>query len=123
MRYADDFIITGDTKEILEHSVKPLVADFLAERGLTLSEEKTKITHITDGFDFLGFNVRKFEDTLLTQPSKDRTKRMLSKVKDEIKRFRGDAQHELIMRLNPILNGWANYYKHSADSNVIRKTD
>lgn len=73
VRYADDFIITGDTKEILEHSVKPLVADFLAERGLTLSEEKTKITHITDGFDFLGFNVRKFGDTLLTQPSKDRT--------------------------------------------------
>ena len=123
VRYADDFIITGDTKEILEHSVKPLVADFLAERGLTLSEEKTKITHITDGFDFLGFNVRKFGDTLLTQPSKDRTKRMLSKVKDEIKRFRGDAQHELIMRLNPILNGWANYYKHSAASNVFRKTD
>lgn len=123
VRYADDFIITGDTKEILEHSVKPLVADFLAERGLTLSEEKTKITHITDGFDFLGFNVRKFGDTLLTQPSKDRTKRMLSRVKDEIKRFRGDAQHELIMRLNPILNGWANYYKHSAASNVFRKTD
>ena len=101
VRYADDFIITGDTKEILEHSVKPLVADFLAERGLTLSEEKTKITHITDGFDFLGFNVRKFGDTLLTQPSKDRTKRMLSKVKDEIKRFRGDAQHELIYAIEP----------------------
>jgi RNA-directed DNA polymerase len=123
VRYADDFIITGDTKELLEQKVKPLVTQFLAERGLTLSEEKTKITHISEGFDFLGFNVRKFGDTLLTQPAKDRIKRMLAKIKYEIKRFRGDAQHELIMRLNPILNGWANYYKHSAASNVFRKAD
>lgn len=123
VRYADDFIITGDTKEILEQKVKPLVIQFLAERGLILSEEKTKITHISDGFDFLGFNVRKFGDTLLTQPAKDRIKRMLSKVKYEVKRFRGDTQHELIMRLNPILNGWANYYKYSAASNVFRKAD
>ena len=123
IRYADDFIITGDTKELLEQKVKPLVAQFLAERGLTLSEEKTKITHISEGFDFLGFNVRKFGDTLLTQPAKDRVKRMLAKIKYEIKRFRSDAQHELIMRLNPILNGWANYYKHSAASNVFRKAD
>lgn len=123
VRYADDFIITGDTKELLEHRVKPLVTQFLAERGLILSEEKTKITHISDGFDFLGFNVRKFKDTLLTQPAKDRIKRMLSKVRTEIKRFRSDAQHELIMRLNPILNGWANYYQYSAASNAFRKAD
>lgn len=123
VRYADDFIITGDTKELLELKVKPLVTQFLAERGLILSEEKTKITHIDEGFDFLGFNVRKFGDTLLTQPAKDRIKRMLSKVKYEVKRFRGNKQHELIMRLNPILNGWANYYKYSAASNVFRKAD
>jgi RNA-directed DNA polymerase len=123
VRYADDFIITGDTKKLLEQKVKPLVAQFLAERGLVLSEKKTKITHISDGFDFLGFNVRKFKSALLTQPAKDRIKRMLSKVKYEIKRFRGGAQHELIMRLNPILNGWANYYKHSAVSNAFRKAD
>lgn len=123
VRYADDFIITGETKELLELNVKPLVTQFLAERGLILSEEKTKITHIDEGFDFLGFNVRKFGDTLLTQPAKDRIKRMLSKVKYEVKRFRGNKQHELIMRLNPILNGWANYYKYSAASNVFRKAD
>lgn len=123
VRYADDFIITGETKELLEQKVRPLVAQFLAERGLTLSEEKTKITHISDGFDFLGFNVRKFGDNLLTQPAKDRIKRMLSKVKYEIKRSRGGTQHELIMRLNPILNGWANYYKYSAASTAFRKAD
>jgi RNA-directed DNA polymerase len=59
VRYADDFIITGNSKEWLEHEVKPIVSEFLAERGLVLSPEKTKITHITDGFDFLGWNIRK----------------------------------------------------------------
>lgn len=52
--YADDFIITGNSKEWLEQEVKPIVVEFLAERGLVLSPEKTKITHIADGFDFLG---------------------------------------------------------------------
>ena len=60
VRYADDFIITGKDKQVLENEVLPLVREFLAERGLTLSEEKTKITHISEGFDFLGFNIRKF---------------------------------------------------------------
>lgn len=57
--YADDFIITGATKEVLERTIKPIVEGFLKERGLELSREKTKITHIDDGFDFLGFNIRK----------------------------------------------------------------
>ena len=104
----------ANQRSLLEHKVKPLVASFLAERGLTLSEEKTLITHIDDGFDFLGFNVRKFNGTLLTRPAKDRVKRMLDKVKREIHRSRGTSQHELIMRLNPILKGWANYYQYSA---------
>lgn len=66
---ADDFIITGRSKEALEE-IKPLVVDFLQERGLTLSEEKTKITHIDDGFDFLGYNIRKYKGVLLIKPSK-----------------------------------------------------
>ena len=123
VRFADDFIITGESKELLEHKVKPLVASFLAERGLTLSEEKTLITLIDDGFDFLGFNVRKFNGTLLTRPAKDCVKRMLDKVKREIHRSRGTSQHELIMRLNPILKGWANYYQYSAASETFRKAD
>ena len=75
VRYADDFIITGDSEDILREEVKPLIANFLAERGLTLSEEKTLVTHIDNGFDFLGFNVRKYNGTLLTKPSKDRVKK------------------------------------------------
>jgi RNA-directed DNA polymerase len=60
VRYADDFIITGISKEVLELEVKPLVLDFLRQRGLELSEEKTSITHIEEGFDFLGQNVRQW---------------------------------------------------------------
>ena len=70
VRYADDFIITGKSKELLENEVKPLVENFLKERGLTLSVEKTKATHIEEGFDFLGWNFRKYDGKLLIKPSK-----------------------------------------------------
>ena len=78
VRYADDFIITGRSKEALEE-IKPLVVDFLKERGLTLSEEKTKITHIDDGFDFLGYNIRKYKGVLLIKPSKKSLKKFMQK--------------------------------------------
>ena len=70
VRYADDFIVTGESEELLENQVKPLIIEFLKPRGLALSEEKTKISHINDGFDFLGFNIRKYKGKLLTKPSK-----------------------------------------------------
>jgi RNA-directed DNA polymerase len=71
VRYADDFIITGRTRELLEHEIKPLVEQFLRERGLELSPDKTVITHIKDGFDFLGQNVRKYRNRkLLIKPSR-----------------------------------------------------
>ncbi len=59
--YADDFVVTGATKEVLENNIKPIITEFLKERGLTLSEEKTRATHIDDGFDFLGFNFKKYK--------------------------------------------------------------
>jgi RNA-directed DNA polymerase len=73
VRYADDFIITGATKELLENEVKPLVEQFLRDRGLQLSPEKTCITHIEQGFDFLGQNLRKYDGKLLIQPAKKNT--------------------------------------------------
>ena len=69
VRYADDFICTADSKEILETKVQPAIITFLKERGLELSLEKTKITHINEGFDFLGFNIRKYGEKLLIKPS------------------------------------------------------
>ena len=85
VRYADDFIITGISKEILEKEVKPLVTEFLRERGLELSEEKTNITHIEEGFDFLGQNVRKYNGQFLTRPSKKNVKTFLTDIRKVIK--------------------------------------
>lgn len=123
VRYADDFIVTGDSEEILRDEVKPLIAEFLAERGLTLSEEKTLVTHVDDGFDFLGFNVRRYNGTLLTKPSKDRVKKFTAKIKEVIKRNASSTQHDLIFTLNPIIKGWGNYYQFSAATETFRKVD
>jgi len=80
-----DFIITGRSKELLENEVKPLVETFLAERGLQLSPTKTAITHISEGFDFLGQNVRKYDGKLLIKPSAKNVKAFLNKVRETIR--------------------------------------
>ena len=85
VRYADDFIITGISKELLEDEVKPLVIGFLRERGLELSDEKTTITHIKDGFDFLGQNARKYDGKYLTKPSKKNVKTFIAGIREVIK--------------------------------------
>src|SRR5690554_4597672 len=110
VRYADDFIITGISKELLEKEVKPLVEAFMAERGLQLSPEKTVITHISDGFDFLGQNNRKYNGKMLIKPSRNNMRNLLTKVRDVIKRNPTVPADVLIRQLNPILRGWANYH-------------
>ena len=85
VRYADDFIITGTSKELLRNEVQPLVAHFLKERGLELSHEKTSITQIEDGFDFLGQNVRRYGTKLLLKPSRKNVRTFLAKVDDLIR--------------------------------------
>ncbi len=112
VRYADDFIITGTSKELLEREVKPCVEAFLAERGLELSQEKTKITHISEGFDFLGQNVRKYGGKLIIKPSIKNVKAFLEKIRDIIKANRSAKQETLISLLNPVIRGWANYHRH-----------
>jgi RNA-directed DNA polymerase len=111
VRYADDFIITGRTKELLENEAKPLVVEFLKERGLTLSEEKTRVTHIKDGFDFLGWNVRKYGGKLLIKPSKKNVKAFLDDIRETVKANKTAKQANLIGLLNPKIRGWANYHK------------
>lgn len=123
IRYADDFVITGDSKELLENEVKPMVREFLAERGLVLSEEKTRVTHIDDGFDFLGFNVRKFGGKLLIQPSKQGVKRLLDTVRETVRQHRTAPAHVLVSKLNSILRGWANYYRHVVSKKTFSKID
>lgn len=123
IRYADDFVITGLSKELLENEVKPVVIEFLKERGLTLSEEKTKITHINDGFDFLGFNIRKFGKRLYTSPSKDARKRFKAKVSDIILGHKMCRQESLIRMLNPVITGWSNYYRYGASTDAFHDCD
>ncbi len=110
VRYADDFVITGSTPEVLEHEIKPWVEQFLAERGLSLSTEKTQIVNIAEGFDFLGWNFRKYSGKLLIKPSKKNVRTFYRKVKEEISAHKQVKQEDLIQLLNPILRGWAQYH-------------
>jgi len=123
IRYADDFIITADNKERIEAEILPLVRRFLKERGLELSEEKTKITHVDDGFDFLGFNLRKYQGKLLIKPSKKSVCSFLEKVRKIISENSSCRQDYLIKLLNPVIQGWGNYYKHSVASKTFDKVD
>lgn len=123
VRYADDFIITGHSKEWLAQEVKPAVVEFLAERGLVLSPEKTKITHIRDGFDFLGWNIRKYNGKLLMKPSKANIKAHLDKIREVIKANKTAKQANLIRLLNPVLRGWANYHSHIVAKESFRRVD
>jgi RNA-directed DNA polymerase len=123
VRYADDFIITGATKELLENEVKPLVEQFLRDRGLQLSPEKTCVTHIEQGFDFLGMHVRKYDGKLLIKPSKKNMHAFLEKVRAMIRRNRAVEQKFLIKMLNPVIRGWTNYHRHITAAQAFRKAE
>ena len=123
VRYADDFIITGISKELLENEVKPVVEQFLAERGLELSPQKTVITHIDEGFDFLGQNIRKYNGKLIIKPSAKNVKAFLSKVRHIINSNKQATAGNLIRQLNPLIRGWSNYHRHVCSSQTYSKVD
>ncbi|GAA3921570.1 group II intron reverse transcriptase/maturase [Luteimonas lutimaris] len=110
VRYADDFVITGDSIGFLKNEVRPWVEEFLAVRGLQLSMEKTRIVSIDQGFDFLGWNFRRYKAKFLIKPSKKNVKTFYGKVKEVISANKTAKQEELISLLNPMLRGWANYH-------------
>src|SRR5690606_10159096 len=105
IRYADDFVITGSSKEVLVEQVRPWVEQFLATRGLQLSDEKTRVTHIDAGFDFLGWNFRKYNGKFLIKPSKKNALAFYRKVKEIIDVHKTIRQDLLIKMLNPLLRG------------------
>ena len=111
IRYADDFIITASSEELIRNEIIPLVKGFLKVRGLQLSKEKSKITHINEGFDFLSQNIRKYKGKLLMRLSKDSIRSFKDKVKSMFKNNRGIPAHGLIRLLNPVIRGWSNYHK------------
>ena len=121
--YADDFIITGSSKQVLENNVKPLVERFLKDRGLELSSEKTVITHIDNGFDFLGFNIRKYKGKLLTKPAKKNVLAFLENIRILIKKNATAKTENLIHLLNPKIRGLANYYRHGVSSKTFSLVD
>jgi RNA-directed DNA polymerase len=123
VRYADDFIITGHSKEFLDDEVKPVVASFLAERGLELSEKKTVTTHIDDGFDFLGFHFRKHSGKLIITPPKDRVLAFLRSIRDIIRTRKAVSTGVLIQMLNPRIRGFCRYYRHVVSSRVFAYID
>ena len=123
IRYADDFIITGKTAELLNDEVRPVVERFLAERGLTLSPKKTIVTHVDHGFDFLGWNVRKYDGKMLITPSRKSVDAFLSRVRELIRRNKTAPAGELVRALNPIIRGWANYHRHVVSSRRFHAMD
>ena len=123
VRYADDFIITGESREVLEEIKADLIL-FLQERGLELSEEKTLITHIDDGFDFLGFNIRKYPGgTLLVKPSEKSLKKFAEATHEIIYGMRSRKQADVIEKLNRMITGWVNYYRYVSSKKAFWRLD
>ena len=130
VRYADDFVCFCETKEDAER-VQALLAEWLKERGLTLSEEKTRIVHLTEGFDFLGFNVRHYPAPqtarsgwkLLIKPSKESIQKVQKKLKDLWKKVQGTNAPTSLGRLNPVIRGWANYFRTAVTKEIFNGLD
>ena len=123
IRYADDFIITGKSKRLLVERVKPAVEKFLAKRGLALSEEKTMITHIRDGFTFLGQTFRKRGRKLHIKPSAEGIKALKEKVGTLTRKYVSAPMVILIKKLNQVLRGWVNYHRHVVSSEAFSQID
>jgi len=123
IRYADDFVITAIDEEVAQRAKKAIKA-FLVTRGLELSENKTKISHIDDGFDFLGWNFRKYNGKLIVKPSKKSIDSFVRSLSDTIlKRGKAWKQEVLIQKLNQQLRGWANYHQSVAASETYSHID
>jgi RNA-directed DNA polymerase len=123
VRYADDLVACAHSREQAEQ-VKARLAEWLAPRGLVFNEDKTQIVHLTEGFDFLGFNVRRYQNgKLLITPSRAAVKRLRSRLADEMHALRGSNAAAVIAALTPIIRGWAAYYRGVVSSNTFGELD
>jgi RNA-directed DNA polymerase len=124
VRYADDFVITAPSREVLEGYVIPRLAEFLAGRGLELSQAKTRIVHIDDGFDFLGFNLRHFPNgKLLVRPQKEKVALHRRRLSAFFRSHRQLTTAEVIKVLSPVIRGWCNYYRYAVAKRTFAVLD
>ena len=130
VRYADDFVCFCESRQDAEQ-VQKILVEWLKERGLTLSEEKTRIVHLTEGFDFLGFNIRHYPAPqtsrtgwkLLIKPSKTSVQDVQKKLKDQWDKAQGTNVQSVLSKLNPIIRGWANYFRTAVAKEIFSKLD
>jgi RNA-directed DNA polymerase len=130
VRYADDFVCFCETKEDAEQ-VRGILMEWLKERGLTLSAEKTRIVHLTEGFDFLGFNIRHYPAPLtsrtgwklLIKPSKESVQEVQKKLQGLWAAVQGSNTQSALTKLNPVIRGWANYFRTAVAKEIFSKLD
>ena len=128
-RYADDFVVFCETKDDAETVVETL-KEWLAKRGLELSAEKTRIVHLSEGFDFLGFTVKQYPDPrtksgqkLLITPSRKSEQAFRDKLKSKWASLKGQPIATVLKQLNPVLRGWANYFRVGVSSRTFARLD
>lgn len=122
VRYADDLVALCHSREQAEQ-VKAALARWLAPRGLAFNEDKTRIVHLEQGLDFLGFTIRRHHGKLLITPSKTAVRRLRTRLSAEWRSLRGDNAKSVLLKLNPIIRGWAAYYRGVVSSEVFTSLD
>lgn len=122
IRYADDFVVTAKRQEDLV-ALKPQLEDWLKQRGLILNPEKTNIVSIDHGFNFLGFNVRQYRGKCLVKPEKAKVRDFLRSIREWLKSNKQAAAENVIRYLNPVLRGWAYYYRHVSSKDTFASVD
>ncbi|MDQ3831597.1 MAG: reverse transcriptase domain-containing protein, partial [Candidatus Tectomicrobia bacterium] len=123
IRCADDFIVTGRSRAFLADEVRPLAEQSLAARGLALSRKKTRVTHIEDGFDLLGAQVRKYRGKRFCPPAEENVQAFLDTIRGIVKRRKQAITGNLIRQLNPVIRGWAPYHQHGASKRTFAQVD
>jgi RNA-directed DNA polymerase len=123
IRYADDFVVLCHTRQQAEQ-VQARLAGWLAARGLAFNQAKTQIVHLTEGFDFLGFTVRRYRNgKLIIKPSRAAIRRIKDKLRQHMRALRGSNAADVIRILGPVVRGWAAYYRHQVSSRIFGQLD
>jgi RNA-directed DNA polymerase len=122
VRYADDLVAMCDSRE-QAIAVKERLTPWLASRGLAFNEDKTQVVHLDEGFNFLGFNVRRYGEKLLIKPSAEAVKRVRKRLSAEMKALRGANVEAVLRKVNPIVRGWAAYYRGAVATDTFRTLD